>query len=132
MPYSPRAAPAPYTVFREQALADGVLRERIRLTSNLGKATTARPARRRSLWLHDNALIPLGPARYGQHDEVRTLARRMVETAARQSYRPPEVLAGYSRADHPDPVPYPHSCSPQAWAAATPFALLTALEGSSD
>ena len=24
------------------------------------------------------------------------------------------------------PVPYPHSCSPQAWAAATPLALLTA------
>jgi glycogen debranching enzyme len=86
---------------------------------------------RGSIWPHDNALIALGLARYGLHDEVRTLAGGMVEAAARQNYRLPEVLAGYSRTDHPDPVPYPHSCSPQAWAAATPFALLTALEGSS-
>ncbi|MFJ6700562.1 hypothetical protein ACIQM4_31580 [Streptomyces sp. NPDC091272] len=33
------------------------------------------------------------------------------------------------QADHPEAVPYPHSCTPQAWAAATPLAILTALRG---
>ncbi|HEV7628720.1 MAG TPA: glycogen debranching N-terminal domain-containing protein [Streptomyces sp.] len=84
---------------------------------------------RGSIWPHDNAVIALGLARYGLRAEARTLARGMIEAAARQGYRLPEVLAGYSRADHPDPVPYPHACSPQAWAAATPLALMTALEG---
>ncbi len=85
---------------------------------------------RGSIWPHDNAVVALGLARYGLRGEVRTLTDGMTEAAARQGYRLPEVLAGYSRSDHPDPVPYPHACSPQAWAAATPLALLTALEGS--
>ncbi|OEV06116.1 aminotransferase [Streptomyces nanshensis] len=82
---------------------------------------------RGSIWPQDNAVIALGLARYGLHEEARTLAGGMVEAAARQNYRLPEVLAGYGRGDHPDPVPYPHACSPQAWAAATPLALLTAV-----
>lgn len=84
---------------------------------------------RGSIWPQDNAVIALGLARYGMHEEARTLATGMVEAAARQNYRLPEVLAGYGRTDHPDPVPYPHACSPQAWAAATPLALLTAVGG---
>jgi glycogen debranching enzyme len=82
---------------------------------------------RGSIWPHDNAVIALGLARYGLREETRTLAAGMVEAAARQNHRLPEVLAGYGRAEHPDPVPYPHACSPQAWAAATPLALLTAV-----
>jgi glycogen debranching enzyme len=84
---------------------------------------------RGSVWPQDNALIALGLARYGLHDQVRTLTHGMIDAAARHGYRLPEVMAGYSRGDHPDPVPYPHACSPQAWAAATPLALLTATGG---
>ncbi|MEU0046168.1 amylo-alpha-1,6-glucosidase [Streptomyces werraensis] len=80
-----------------------------------------------SVWPHDNALIALGLARYGLGDEVRALADGLAAAAARCGYRLPEVFAGYGRADAPAPVPYPHSCSPQAWAAATPAALRTAL-----
>ncbi|MEV5457309.1 glycogen debranching N-terminal domain-containing protein [Streptomyces cellulosae] len=80
-----------------------------------------------SAWPHDNALIALGLARYGLGDEVRALADGLAAAAARCGYRLPEVFAGYDRADAPAPVPYPHSCSPQAWAAATPAALRTAL-----
>ncbi|MGA5273760.1 glycogen debranching N-terminal domain-containing protein [Streptomyces cellulosae] len=80
-----------------------------------------------SAWPHDNALIALGLARYGLGDEVRALADGLAAAAARCGYRLPEVFAGYGRADAPAPVPYPHSCSPQAWAAATPAALRTAL-----
>ncbi|OEV09098.1 glycogen debranching N-terminal domain-containing protein [Streptomyces nanshensis] len=82
---------------------------------------------RGSIWPQDNAVIALGLARYGLREEARRLAAGMTEAAARQNYRLPEVLAGYGRAEHPDPVPYPHACSPQAWAAATPLALLTAV-----
>ncbi|MEV7399717.1 glycogen debranching N-terminal domain-containing protein [Streptomyces sp. NPDC091267] len=82
---------------------------------------------RGSCWPHDNAVTVLGLARCGLADEARTVARGLLDAAAHHGDRLPEVMAGYGRADHPRPVPYPHSCSPQAWAAATPLALLTAL-----
>jgi glycogen debranching enzyme len=81
---------------------------------------------RGSIWPHDNAVVVSGLARYGLREEAARVTRGLVEAAARHDYRLPEVMAGHSRDDHPDPVPYPHSCSPQAWAAATPLALLTA------
>ncbi|WP_326664637.1 amylo-alpha-1,6-glucosidase [Streptomyces sp. NBC_00385] len=82
---------------------------------------------RGSCWPHDNAVIVLGLARCGLTDEAGTVARGLLDAAAHHGDRLPEVMAGYGRADHPRPVPYPHSCSPQAWAAATPLAILTAL-----
>ncbi|GGX98096.1 amylo-alpha-1,6-glucosidase [Streptomyces fructofermentans] len=82
---------------------------------------------RGSAWPHDNAVIALGLARQGLTDELRTLTEGLVAAAARHAYRLPEVLAGYDRSATAGPVPYPHSCSPQAWAAATPLALRTAL-----
>ncbi|MGW0856778.1 amylo-alpha-1,6-glucosidase [Streptomyces sp. NPDC002690] len=82
---------------------------------------------RGTCWPHDNAVIVLGLARAGLADEVRDVARGLLDAAGHHGDRLPEVMAGYSRTDHPRPVPYPHSCSPQAWAAATPLAILTAL-----
>ncbi|MGI5397526.1 amylo-alpha-1,6-glucosidase [Streptomyces sp. CA-251251] len=83
---------------------------------------------RGSAWPHDNAVIALGLARQGLTDELRLLTEGLVAAAAGHEYRLPEVLAGYARSATAGPVPYPHSCSPQAWAAATPLALRTALE----
>ncbi|MDX3365951.1 aminotransferase, partial [Streptomyces sp. ME02-6987-2C] len=82
---------------------------------------------RGSAWPHDNAVVVLGLARQGLAAEVRTVAEGLVAAAAHHGHRLPEVLAGYDRAATAAPVPYPHSCSPQAWAAATPLALRTAL-----
>ncbi|WP_247597749.1 glycogen debranching N-terminal domain-containing protein [Streptomyces sp. RKND-216] len=82
---------------------------------------------RGSVWPHDNAVIALGLARHGLHEEGRRLAEGVLAAAERTGWRLPEVLAGHGRDDHPEPVSYPHSCSPQAWAAATPLALLTAV-----
>ncbi|MFF3438719.1 glycogen debranching N-terminal domain-containing protein [Streptosporangium sp. NPDC002721] len=82
---------------------------------------------RGSIWPHDNAVIVLGLARCGLTEQADTLAHGLVRAAAGHGWRLPEVMAGYGRDEHPDPVPYPHSSSPQAWAAATPLALLTAL-----
>ncbi len=69
----------------------------------------------------------LGLARYGLADHVRTVVDGLVAAASPYGYRLPEVLAGYDRTATARPVPYPHSCSPQAWAAAAPLALRTAL-----
>ncbi|WP_431987607.1 amylo-alpha-1,6-glucosidase [Streptomyces parvulus] len=82
---------------------------------------------RGSAWPHDNAVIALGLARHGLLDEVRTVAGGLIAAASHHGHRLPEVLAGYHRSATSAPVPYPHSCSPQAWAAATPLALRTAL-----
>ncbi|MET9157958.1 glycogen debranching N-terminal domain-containing protein [Streptomyces parvulus] len=82
---------------------------------------------RGSAWPHDNAVIALGLARQGLVEEVRTVAGGLIAAASHHGHRLPEVLAGYDRSVTPAPVPYPHSCSPQAWAAATPLALRTAL-----
>ncbi|RKN45685.1 glycogen debranching N-terminal domain-containing protein [Streptomyces hoynatensis] len=82
---------------------------------------------RGSVWPHDSAIAALGLARYGMREEARTVARGLVDLAAASDYRIPEVIAGYGRADHPRPIPYPHACSPQAWSAAAPLALETAL-----
>ncbi|GEC10273.1 aminotransferase [Streptomyces spinoverrucosus] len=82
---------------------------------------------RGSAWPHDNAVIALGLARHGLADEVATVAEGLIAAAARHGYRLPEVIAGYARTATAGPVPYPHACSPQAWAAATPLALRTAL-----
>jgi glycogen debranching enzyme len=80
-----------------------------------------------SIWPHDNALTVLGLARYGLTEQALAVIRGLVEAAAVHDWRLPEIMAGYGRDEHPIPVPYPHSCSPQAWAAATPLALLSAL-----
>ncbi|MFG2635809.1 glycogen debranching N-terminal domain-containing protein [Streptomyces sp. NPDC048362] len=84
---------------------------------------------RGSVWPHDNALITLGLARYGLHDEARAVAHALVEAATATGYRLPEVLAGYGRDTHPEPVPCPHACVPESRSAAAPLALLTAVGG---
>ncbi|WP_159767294.1 amylo-alpha-1,6-glucosidase [Streptomyces sp. HM190] len=84
---------------------------------------------RGSVWPHDNALITLGLARYGLHDEARTVAGGLVDAATAMGHRLPEVLAGYGRDTHPEPVPYPHACVRESRSAAAPLALLTAVGG---
>jgi glycogen debranching enzyme len=82
-----------------------------------------------SVWPHDNALLVAGLVRYGRHDAAARIAQALVETAGAFGGRLPELFCGFGREDLPFPVPYPTSCSPQAWAAATPIALATSLLG---
>ncbi|MFG2022414.1 glycogen debranching N-terminal domain-containing protein [Streptomyces sp. NPDC048825] len=84
---------------------------------------------RGSVWPHDNALIALGLARYGLHDEARAVAHALVDAATAAGHRLPEVLAGYGRDSHGEPVPYPHACVRESRSAAAPLALLTAVGG---
>ncbi|MEV6872911.1 glycogen debranching N-terminal domain-containing protein [Amycolatopsis sp. NPDC051128] len=78
------------------------------------------------VWPHDTAIAVAGFARYGLGSPARRLADGLLDAAARCGFRLPEVLTGFGSGEVADPVPYPHSCSPQAWAAAAPLFLLTA------
>lgn len=83
-----------------------------------------------SVWPHDNAVIGYGLARYGLHAESAKVFQALYDTALHfRDYRLPELFCGMSRHGSGEPVRYPVSCSPQAWAAGAPFLLLTGLLG---
>jgi glycogen debranching enzyme len=83
-----------------------------------------------SVWPHDNALIALGLARYGEHDAVERVFTALFDAAVYMDLRRlPELFCGFKRQRGRGPTLYPVACSPQAWAAATPFALLQASLG---
>ena len=46
-----------------------------------------------------------------------------------RDYRLPELFCGVQRREQDEPVQYPVSCSPQAWASGTWFLLLTSVLG---
>lgn len=80
-----------------------------------------------SVWPHDNALIALGLAHYGEREHTLQLTSAMFDAAhANDLRRLPELFCGFARRRGKGPTAYPVACSPQAWAAATPFALLHA------
>lgn len=80
-----------------------------------------------SVWPHDNAIIAHGLMRYGFVEEASRVAMAVLEAAVHFRGRLPELYCGFSRELHPEPIAYPTSCSPQAWAAATPLHLLRVL-----
>jgi glycogen debranching enzyme len=80
-----------------------------------------------SVWPHDNALIVSGLIRYGYVEEAVRVTLGLLEAAAFFNDRLPELFCGFSREQYPEPVSYPNSCSPQAWAAAAPIYLIKSL-----
>lgn len=82
-----------------------------------------------TVWTHDTAIAVLGLSRAGLGEEAAVLARGLLEAAPHFDYQLPELFGGNAVGDGPHPLPYPASCHPQAWAAASSVALLTALLG---
>ena len=80
-----------------------------------------------SVWPHDNALCAAGLMRYGLTGHAQRVAQAIFDAAAHFGDRLPELFCGFPREEYPVPIPYPTSCSPQAWAAAAPLQLLTTL-----
>jgi glycogen debranching enzyme len=80
-----------------------------------------------SIWPHDNAVIAAGLMRYRFVEQAQRIAMSLLDAAAAFGGRLPELFCGFDRAEYPQPVPYPTSCSPQAWASATPVHLLRVL-----
>lgn len=82
-----------------------------------------------AVWPHDNSLVAYGLSRYGFRAEAGRIAFDLLDAAPFFDHRFPEVFAGYSREEYPAPVPYPTSCSPQAWVAGVAPLLLRTMLG---
>ena len=77
-----------------------------------------------SVWPHDNAICAAGLMRYGFADEAHRVMRGLVDASPWFGDLLPELFAGMTRDQIRFPVSYPTSCSPQAWAAASPLLFL--------
>ncbi|MCV7102285.1 amylo-alpha-1,6-glucosidase [Mycobacterium palustre] len=86
-----------------------------------------------SVWPHDTAIAVAGLLRYRHVPGAVALAERLtsglLDGAAAFGGRLPELFCGFPRSQFASPVPYPTSCSPQAWASAAPLLLLRSFLG---
>jgi len=80
-----------------------------------------------SIWPHDNALCAAGLMRYGMVEPAHRVMGGIVDAAGYFGNRLPELFAGLPRNQFSFPVSYPTSCSPQAWAAASPLLFLRSM-----
>ena len=77
-----------------------------------------------SVWPHDTAIAVHGLLRAGFPAHAVTLANGLLAASAAFDGRLPELFGGFSADEMPVPVPYPASCRPQAWSAASAIVLL--------
>jgi glycogen debranching enzyme len=83
-----------------------------------------------SIWPHDNAIIAQGFARYGLKQDAEAIFESLMAAASYMEHRRiPELYCGFRRQRGRGPTLYPVACSPQAWAASTPFSLLQSMLG---
>ena len=83
-----------------------------------------------SVWPHDNAFAAIGLARYGNRAGAQRILRRLFDAAVHLGVRSlPELFCGFPREPRLGPAPYPVACYPQAWSAASVFAILQAIMG---
>lgn len=80
-----------------------------------------------SVWTHDTAWIIRGMRRAGFVDEARAVADGLLRALEGFDDRAPELFAGVPESDTWPPLPYPASCRPQAWAAASAYVLAEVL-----
>ena len=79
------------------------------------------------VWPHDNAICAAGLMRYGFVEESHRVMRGLVDASPWFGDLLPELFSGMDRDALGFPVSYPTSCSPQAWAAASPLLFLRTL-----
>ncbi|MFD5752861.1 glycogen debranching N-terminal domain-containing protein [Streptomyces sp. NPDC127033] len=82
-----------------------------------------------SIWPHDTAIAVHGLVRAGFPDAAAPLAAGLLTASAGFDARLPELFAGHGTATDPVPSPYPASCRPQAWAAASSVLVLQSALG---
>ncbi|MEO7752225.1 MAG: glycogen debranching N-terminal domain-containing protein [Terracoccus sp.] len=80
-----------------------------------------------SVWVHDTAICALGLARSGFDAEAGIVAARLLDAGEEFGYRLPELFSDVGPLGRP--APYPASCRPQAWAAASAMALVSVALG---
>ena len=83
-----------------------------------------------SVWPHDCALAAAGMRMAGCDGEAELVARTILEAGMSfPDRRPPELWCGTRRQPGEAPDDYRNSCSPQNWAAASTYSLLSTLLG---
>ncbi|NJQ00318.1 amylo-alpha-1,6-glucosidase [Streptomyces zingiberis] len=82
-----------------------------------------------SIWPHDTAIAVHGLARAGFPESAASLADGLLTASAAFDARLPELFAGHGGASGARPSPYPASCRPQAWAAASSVHVLRSALG---
>jgi len=80
-----------------------------------------------SVWVHDTAICAWGMAREGQTAQAAVVVNKLLDVGEAFDYRLPELFA--DSATLGQWAPYPASCRPQAWAAASAVAMLTVALG---
>jgi glycogen debranching enzyme len=85
---------------------------------------------RGSVWPHDNSLIAHGMALNEFREPALRILGALFQAAMEfRDYRLPELFCGVQRRPFDEPVHYPVSCSPQAWASGSLFLILTSVLG---
>lgn len=82
-----------------------------------------------SVWPHDTAIAVAGLRRAGYTKEALQIASGLLAATSSTNGRLPELFAGLGSDIVSSPVPYPASCSPQAWAAASPLLMVRSFLG---
>jgi len=80
-----------------------------------------------TVWSHDTAMAIDGLLKEGFRDEARMIAEGLLDAGTAFDYRLPELFAGFGKDETSVPIPYPASCRPQAWAAASAVVVARAL-----
>ncbi len=82
-----------------------------------------------SVWPHDNGMILLGLSKLGYKQQAGKVISGLIQASKHFEYqRLPELFCGHGE-EVGYPVPYPTTCSPQAWSAATSFAFVQSILG---
>ncbi|HEU5401484.1 MAG TPA: glycogen debranching N-terminal domain-containing protein [Terriglobales bacterium] len=85
---------------------------------------------RGSVWPHDNSLIAHGMALHEfRHPAIQIMTTLFEAALNFRDYRLPELFCGVHRRENDEPVHYPVSCSPQAWASGAVFLILSSVLG---
>lgn len=83
-----------------------------------------------SVWPHDTSLVAAGLCRYGDKQRAARLLSGLFAASHDVPHRRlPELYCGFDAPQIPQLVSYPSACSPQAWAAGSPFLCVKALIG---
>ncbi len=85
---------------------------------------------RGSVWPHDNSIIAHGMAVNEMRDGALRILTSLYQAASTfRDYRLPELFCGVQRREYDEPVQYPVSCSPQAWASGAMLLILASVLG---
>ncbi|MEV8371510.1 glycogen debranching N-terminal domain-containing protein [Kribbella sp. NPDC056861] len=82
-----------------------------------------------SVWPHDTAMTVQGLYAAGHAATATSYVRGLINAAEAFDYRLPELYGGDGADQESRPTPYPLSCRPQAWAAASAVAVVVAALG---